>query len=534
MERSEKWSPQSLIIPVFALVVVAGLALSAHRLLEAEQELRRTTAIENAARYSEALRAFREVYTSEVVQRASDLGIPATHDYLENTNAIPLPATMTRVLGERLGKADGVRVGLYSAYPFPWRPAPSELDSFQRSAIEDLSRDPDSTVVSFQQGAAGPVVRYAVADRLEPECVDCHNTHPSSPKKDWKIGDVRGVLEVSHPVSAATTILQQDLRKTVFVLVGVGITALAILALAAVRQRHVAANSQRMVREAVAARARIQEEMMARIAAEDGRIAAEAQVQYAQKLESLGVMAGGIAHDFNNLLVSILGNTQLAQAKMGSDTPAFRHLTMVEQAGVKAADLTTTLLQYAGKSPAAALPMDLNSCIDEMVPLLTAATGGRTGLTLELEQSLPLIVADQTRVEQVLLNLITNAAEASETSGNPIIVRTGTSEPESAPLEEAALGDHLEGQVHIFLEIEDSGSGLDTEARARMFDPFFSTKGTGRGLGLSAILGIVKAHNGSVLVKSQVGEGTVFRVGFPSVVSVREKTTETQDEGRSG
>jgi len=514
MASAEKWPARSWTIAAFTVVVVGGLALSAHRVLQTGRDLRRTTAVENAARYSEALQAFRSVYTSEVVHRAEELGIPATHNYQIETHSIPLPATMTKVLGERLGGPDGVQVRLYSDYPFPFRP-PADLDLFQEKALSQLRANPEDTVVKFEGLEGAGVVRYAVADRLRPDCVACHNQHPDSPKRDWKLGDVRGVLEVAHPLSSAATALEGDLETTVAVLFLLGLVALCILALTAVRQRQIAAISQRMAQDAEVARGRIQEEMSARVAAETARQQAEAMTRHAQKMESLGLMAGGVAHDFNNLLVSILGNTQLAQAKMETSDPLSRHLSLVEKAGMKAADLTRKLLDYAGDSPSTPKPMDLNSCIDELSPLLSVATPGHAPLTLELEQGLPPILADHTQVEQVLINLVTNAAEAMESPGKPIIVRTGMADPETAVSFDAPIGNQLGDKAHIYLEVEDSGRGLDTETRERMFDPFFSTKGTGRGLGLATLLGIVNAHSGSVVVWSTLGEGTTFRIGFP-------------------
>jgi signal transduction histidine kinase len=157
----------------------------------------------------------------------------------------------------------------------------------------------------------------------------------------------------------------------------------------------------------------------------------------------------------------------------------------------------------------------------------------RRAIAIELEQGLPPILADSTQVEQILLNLVTNAAEATPEPGGPITVRTGISDPEDTS-ENEVLGDQLSTQIHVYLEIEDEGCGLDEATRARMFDPFFSTKSTGRGLGLSTILGIVKTHKGSLLVQSQPGEGTRFRVGFPTLQTGDVPNSSLQDPVVSG
>lgn len=517
MRNVGKIVPKTFVITFFTLVVVAGLALSAHRVIQVQQDLLRQTAIEDAANYAETLIAFRAVYTSEVVTVTTQAGLPTTHDYMNRPGTIPLPATLTKLLGEKIGESGSVKVGLYSEYPFPWRTDSSSLDRFQREAIKTLIADPTEEVIAVEQGPAGPVVRYAIADRMDAQCVSCHNTHPDSPKRDWVTGDVRGVLEVTHPIgpSASSNGLQSDLEGTIKVLTGAGIAAMAILLLIAIRHRRIATQSQRMAKEAEAARIRIQEEMVARIEAEEGRIAAEALAQHKQKMESLGMMASGLAHDVNNLLVSIVGNIQLAQIDSVEGQDLRRHMSLVEQAGIKAADLTQKLLEYAGDSPSAAQPQDINLTLEELTPLMMAAISGRAMLTLELEQGLPDVLVDKTQIEQVLLNLVTNAAEASDKPDPYIIVRTGLSDLEEG-LEAHTIEDLSASQTHVFIEVEDSGCGIDEQTRSRIFDPFFTTKNTGRGLGLSTILGIIKTHEGSLLVRSQPGEGACFRVGLPT------------------
>jgi signal transduction histidine kinase len=496
------------------MAVVVCVLLSAQRILQMERDVARTTAIDNAARYSEVLQAFRSVYTTEVVMRAAEAGVLATHDYEHRSGTIPLPVTLTKLLGERLGQAGGARIALYSAHPFPRRTPVAALDDFQLEAIAALSAQPEDTFVRLVQGPQGSLVRYAVADRMGSECVACHNSHPDSPKRDWVVGDVRGVLEVAHPVSAAASSLHSDLEFTIRLLSAVGIAALAILGLTALRQRRMAGRNLRAAEAAELATLRIQQEMRARVEAEEGRLAAELQAQHVQKVESLGLLAGGIAHDFNNLLVGILGHAQLAQIKLGANDPIHAHLQMVEQGGLKAGALTAKLLDYVGGSPAEAKPVDLNRCVDEFTPLMSAATIGRAGLAVELEQGLPMVLADQTQVEQILLNLVTNAVEASDNSGCLVTVRSGIAEPEEGD-DVWGLDEHRSTLHHVFLEVEDEGSGIDAATRARMFDPFYSTKSAGRGLGLSTILGIVKAHKGSLLVQSHPGAGTRIRVGFP-------------------
>lgn len=186
------------------------------------------SARENAERYTEALSTVRSVYTSEVVGPASKAGITATHDYLQRDGTIPLPATLTIAIGDRIGQSDsGVEVALYSDYPFPFR-SNRVLDEFQRAAIEQLSVRPNEPVSVIESGQ----LRYATADVMQQSCVQCHNSHPETPKRDWKAGDVRGVLEVSLPIATIENETYAGLRGLFAVMAGlllVGLTALGLI-----------------------------------------------------------------------------------------------------------------------------------------------------------------------------------------------------------------------------------------------------------------------------------------------------------------
>jgi signal transduction histidine kinase len=507
--------PQKWLIGSLTLFMVLCLSLTADRVLHVDTELRQTSAIENATRYSEALMAFRTVYTSEVVNRTDALGIEATHDYLSNPETIPLPATLTKVLAERLGSKGATQVQIYSDQPFPWRKKLQRLDTFQIKALKALKQNPLVPVVVFEGTGSKETVRYAVADTLRPECVDCHNNHASSPKRDWKVGDVRGVLEISHTLGDTETKLHSDLKFTVRLLFWLSMLGLFSMALSALYLRRSAQVSQDLAVEANEARLLTQKEMLARMNAEKARRNAEAQVLYAQKLESLGLLAGGIAHDFNNLLVSILGNTQLIQERSEHDEYNTRRLELVEQAGLKAADLTKKLLAYAGGGRTSDPQLvSLNDCVRQLIPLLQAATSRKATLVFELDENLPPILADTIQLEQCILNLVSNAADAIGDKKGQITIRTG-SDIDRTQSEEPKPG-AAEQTDFTWIIVEDNGSGISLETQGKMFDPFFSTKGTSRGLGLATLLGIVTAHKGEILVTSEKNKGTSIQLSFPS------------------
>ncbi|MDZ7631709.1 MAG: response regulator [Gemmatimonadaceae bacterium] len=252
-----------------------------------------------------------------------------------------------------------------------------------------------------------------------------------------------------------------------------------------------------------------------KLAAEDRR-RLEAQMQHAQKLESLGVLAGGIAHDFNNLLVGILGNASVARDEVEPGTPTEELLTDIEIAARRAAELTTQLLAYAGKGRFNVLPLDVSAAVRETSSLLHSAISRRATLELQLDDQLPHIAADATQVRQVIMNLLTNASDALDDHPGTITLRTGRMHADAAYLAECLAADGVSPGDFVFVEVSDTGIGMNAETLARMFDPFFTTKFTGRGLGLAATLGIVRGHRGALHVRSALGTGTVFRVLFPA------------------
>lgn len=245
--------------------------------------------------------------------------------------------------------------------------------------------------------------------------------------------------------------------------------------------------------------------------AEEERQQLEAQMQHVQKLESLGVLAGGIAHDFNNLLMTILGNTDLALGELPEGAPARKYLESVESASNRAADLCKQMLAYAGKGRFIVEPIDLNSLVQSMIRILNVSVSKKAQLNCELADSLPIIDGDAAQLDQVLMNLVTNASDALQGDAGSITIRTGTGRFDR----DEFVGEVTEEVRCVFLEVEDTGCGMSRDVRKRIFDPFFSTKFTGRGLGLAAVLGIVRGHRGAIKVISEPGRGTLIRVLLP-------------------
>ncbi len=252
-----------------------------------------------------------------------------------------------------------------------------------------------------------------------------------------------------------------------------------------------------------------------RKAAEAEQIRLQAQMQHVQKLESLGVLAGGIAHDFNNILMAVSGNAQLAMvvSKTGGDIT--QYLKTIESATVRAADLATRMLAYSGRGEFRIVPLDLNTVVDEISDMLQVTVSRKAVMQYNLDKCIPHILADATQIRQVFMNLITNASEALEDSPGTIDISTGVmycDDKYVSTLER--MGDLSVGH-YVYLEVKDSGVGMSDEIQRSVFNPFFTTKFAGRGLGLSAVLGIMSNHNGALVIDSEPGEGSTFRVLFP-------------------
>ncbi len=257
-------------------------------------------------------------------------------------------------------------------------------------------------------------------------------------------------------------------------------------------------------------------DITARREAEAERQALADKLQQTQKLESLGLLAGGIAHDFNNLLGSILGNVGLALLELPPDSPAQESIAQIELATRRAADLIRQLLAYAGKGRLIIQPVDPNAIIKEMVQLLQTTIAKNVALLSDLAPKLPLIEADATEIRQVVMNLIVNAAESIGTRPGAIHIKTSVCLVDRAYLETMDLGSDLTAGQFVRIEVADTGCGMDTITRAKIFEPFFTTKLTGRGLGLAAVLGIIRGHRGALKVDSVPGQGTTFTILLPA------------------
>ncbi len=247
------------------------------------------------------------------------------------------------------------------------------------------------------------------------------------------------------------------------------------------------------------------------------------QLFQTQRLESLGILAGGIAHDFNNLLAAIMGNASLARDTLPSTAPAVPMLHNVITACERASLLTRQLLSYVGKDHSNTTPTNLSALVHDLGSLLQASIARLVTISLDIEEDLPPVLADETQLQQVVMNLVINAAEAiPERMAGTVTITAKRRQLLADDLRSAVVPLANIADEYVELSVHDTGCGMDLATQARIFDPFYTTKFTGRGLGLSAVLGIVGMHGGTITLKSTPGQGSCFTVFLPAALNADE------------
>jgi signal transduction histidine kinase/CheY-like chemotaxis protein len=227
-------------------------------------------------------------------------------------------------------------------------------------------------------------------------------------------------------------------------------------------------------------------------------------------------LAGGIAHDFNNILAGIMGYADLVKVRLPASEPAREDLDVIKKAVERAADLTRQMLAYSGKGKFIVEPVNLSRAVEDTKKMLAMSVSKKATVTYNLSPDLPTIEADASQIHQIILNLVINASEALRDNSGAIVISTDTIQLSASDSTAISSGHELREGLCVRLQVSDTGCGMDEQTLAKMFDPFFSTKFTGRGLGLAAVQGIVRGHHGGMRVSSKPGEGTTFEVLFPA------------------
>jgi signal transduction histidine kinase len=470
---------------VLTFMFCTGVVIILWHVYRLQSNLIESVTLNNASLYAQALEEFRTLYTSEVTARAQSIGAEVAHDYDTREGAIPLPATLSLLLGNHIAaQGSGGQPRLYSDYPFPWRQNGGPQDDFERQALQYLRQHPDQVFARFEYFEGRPSLRYAKADRMRASCINCHNTHPDSPRTTWQEGEVRGVLEVILPLDAAVAQTHANLRGTFYLMITMVVFGLLGLMVVIGTVRRSAAEAQRLAAEAAQAHELIQ-------------------------LKSDFVAL--VAHELRSPLTSITGYVELLlEGPGGASAETQREsLGIVKRNADRLLQLIDDLLDIArleaGKIELRRTKLDLARLMQEVINALRPqieAKGQR--LTIDLAEALPAVSGDADRVTQSLTNLLSNAHKYTPAGGSIAITARGE-----------------EGRMRV--NVQDTGIGISSDDQARLFTKFFRaenrmTQGvSGTGLGLAITRALVELHGGDITVSSALGRGSTFSFTLPAM-----------------
>jgi len=475
-----------LYILIFFTCVSAGMVWYTYRL---EQNVLESSALHNAEFFADTIGEFRALYTSEIVYKALKSGLQLSRDY-QKEDAIPLPVTMSKLLGERIGQnGSGAEVKLYSPYPFLGGNTVGGLqDDFSRKAWSRLSDTKAENYYRFVDVDGQRLLRFAVPDRMRKGCLGCHNSHVDSPRKDWQEGELRGVLEVTLPLSGVQVAAADDMKVTIAIYLVLALSAFSAAAYVLSRYRA----ESRELELAVAERT---------LAVENERLRAvnanNAKTQFLSRM----------SHELRTPLNAILGLSQLLELDAKNDEEK-KYAVEITNAGNHLLGLISEVLDLTavdtGQMDIERIPVPVDEVISESIRLVTPIFTQR-GIDLhEYEYTGLRVLADRNRLKQVLINLLSNAIKYNKPHG-------------TVQITSLASGNGL-----IRIRVMDTGPGLGIEQLKRIFFPFErlgaeNTGVDGVGIGLALSKQLVEAMNGSIGVESSPGSGSKFWVELQEV-----------------
>ncbi len=544
------------IIPVVAAVFLLALIGMFWHLHALSGAFIRSNAIKDASHFTKALSEVRTLYTKRVVGAAEQHGMTITHDYESRPGAIPLPATFSMELAERIGQASpGTKVRLYSDYPFPWREDGGPHDRFENDALTELRNNPEQPFWRFEDIDGRPSLRYSVADRMRASCIDCHNTHPDSPKTDWQVGDVRGVIEVAYPLDDAIAQTRADLRDTFLFTLAVSVAGIVVLGLATRRNRkageavqqanarlagsnkqlehqtHDLRAQQEQIEQAYESLDQKNEQLAAANTSaetanlmlqehsndlERARIAAMNMMQdmsaareqaEAANMSKSNFLAN-MSHEIRTPMTAILGYADLLHDDTVSPDDHRNYIHTIKRNGEHLLAIINDILDLskieAGKMTIESISCSPAQVVTDVAGLMRARIEAK-GLTYQTQYDgkIPrMIRTDPTRLRQVLVNLMGNAVKFTERGSIRLRVAMDTQNTAEPP--------------RLRFDVIDTGLGISKEQQEKLFRPFTQAdtsttrKFGGTGLGLTISKCLTELLGGELAVHSATGEGSTF------------------------
>ena len=477
-----------IIIIIFTLFSLISVAMILHTKTIQENAII-ASGLQNAKLYSDAITTFRTIYTSDVVSVAEQNGLPVTHNH-NNKNAIPLPVTLTIMLGNKISKNEtGEKVSLYSPYPYPWRKKTGGLrDEFSKKAWTHFSKNKTEPYFEVFTEKNNKYLRYATADTMRASCINCHNSHADSPKTNWKPGDVRGVLDVTIPLGNILANTRNDLTFTILIYAVLAI--LGVLGIIFMISKH--KKESKELENAVKIRTiELEQEKSKATQANNA------------KTEFLSRMS----HELRTPMNAVLGFSQLM--KLDAKTEKEReNCGEIINAGNHLLELINEVLDLSkielGELDISLNPVAIDNIIVDTLKLLTPIAADKGVHISEYIATGLYVYADKTRLRQVLFNLISNAIKYNSDNGN---VKVNVTSKES-------------GAIRI--SVNDTGYGLNKSQLSNLFKPFERLGAEyscidGVGIGLTISKKLIEAMNGKIGVESAPKKGSTFWVELSPV-----------------
>jgi len=502
------------ILILVLLFFIATLGAVWH-VSQLQSQLIESTATKNARLLTNALTDFRSLYTSEVVNTAKQHGLEVSHDYATKENAIPLPATLSMLLGEKFGEhASGSKTMLYSPYPFPWREEVGGLrDPFKEEAWRFLSQMPEKPFYRFTEREGLKYLRYATADVMRPACVQCHNNHPDTPRDNWKAGDLRGVLEVDLPLDQLIAQTQADLQGTI-VIFG-SLAMLGVVGIASV--------TSRLRRSAVELQQRVEERTVE-------------LVEKAQMLErsnrELDQFAYVTSHDLKAPLRAISNLSQWIEEDIGEQLSdeSRQQMALLRSRVQRMNALIQGVLEYSrvGRVAEGIESVDVASMLGEVIDSIDPPPG----FTVNVAVGMPVIETQRVRLQQVFANLIGNAIKYREQDDGRVDVSVEDDVPGRTSIQNtrsahgagsvAGAGTGTMSDGFYRFTVSDDGPGIAPEYHEKVFGIFQTLQSRDKvestGVGLTLVKKIVEDLGGEITLNSSLGKGAMFQFTWPKEV----------------